>query len=286
MQRFAWLALLCSACNFSVKPATLSTTQPDDLAVAADVDLAGAPPDMALAPPGDMAMAPTPPDLLPAPSLCAALTGALCDGFESGSPASFWTPHQTRGSLAVDTNRAYRGTHSLHVHSDALNAGQSSDVRLGETMTFTGTGGAPPDVYVRAFFFVPAAPANAAQLLTALESSPPNAGVGINLDTGNLAAFDSVTNGYVKGTHALPLGRWSCVTWQIHLAQDATGSVSVYVDGTEIPELHTTGATESMNGAGTFSVGFSFFQPAAAQQATDAWVDEVAIGPNPITCTE
>lgn len=227
-----------------------------------------------------------PPDLY-VPSNCGGVTGALCDGFEAGGVAGFWTSTQQTGMLSIDTARAYRGASSLHVHNDAFAAtgGTGSDVRLSETTTL---GGSPPaDIYVRAFLFIPSLPANPVQLVTAVSSMTPYPGVGVNMDQGHVATYDSVSGGsYLSSSVAYPLDKWFCMQWHVHLAADATGYEQVFIDGQEVTAVHGSEPTEPAAGLDVISIGTSFYAPPNANQAFDLWVDEVEIGTSPIQCSD
>ena len=254
----------------------------DDCRVPAG-DLANGPP-LDLGAPADLS--PPPPDLGIVASRCAGVpSGFLCDGFESGL-AAFWMATQTNGTVTVDNTRAYRGTHSLRVHTDALAVNTSSDVRLHESMTLSAS---PADLYLRAFVYVPATSPNTFQLLQAVQNVTPYDGVGFSMDAqgGVAASFDSVTNGqYLRSVVALPLGRWFCLQWQAHLSTTTSGYERVFLDGTEVTSLRTSEPTEPSPALADVGVGAVFYQPAVANPATDVWLDEVEIGTAPIACTD
>jgi hypothetical protein len=228
-----------------------------------------------------------PPDLANVASKCAGVIGTLCDGFESGM-AAFWTPTQANGTLTVDTAHAYRGTHALKVHTDALLSPLiSSDVRLHESQTLT-AGLFPTDLHVRAFLYLPSTFPNSVQFLSAVQSASPYRGVGFMMDkSGDATTNDSVAGGsYVVSTKALPLGRWFCVQWHVHFAPDLAGYMRVFLDGVEVPALKTAEPTESLPPESEVGVGAGFYQPLVANPANDLWIDEVMIGTSQILCTD
>lgn len=241
-----------------------------DFAVAAD-----------LATPRDLA---APPDFATVLSKCAGVTGALCDGFENGF-ASFWSQTTLNGTLTVDSTRAYRGTHSLKVHTNALAAGMSSDVRLSETQSFTPF---PTDLYVRAFLWLPSTLPNPVQFFSSVQSVSPYYGVGFMMDkSGTATVNDSVTGGgYTASTTAMPLGGWTCVRWRVHFATDTTGYMRAFLDGSEVTALHVSEPTEPSPAESEASVGGVFYQPTVANPANDFWIDEVMIGSAPILCSD
>lgn len=228
---------------------------------------------------------PPPPDLAPALSKCP-LAGALCDGFEAGI-APFWTLHQRTGTLTADTTRFYRGNHSLHIHVDSVDAGaDNSDTRLSEQSTLSNQ---PADVYVRAFYYLPSPTVvNPVQLFSMNQLMTPFSGVGVVLQAdGTLAAFDTVSGQtFASSSTALPLDRWTCLTWHVHLDTNDLGVVEVALDGKPIAMLHLTQATQTTPAEGEVSVGALFVAPTMANPTTDVWIDEVAIGTAPIGCAD
>jgi hypothetical protein len=216
------------------------------------------------------------------PSKCSSLAAAQCQGFEDGALPATWTPHLTNGTLSVETTRAYRGNYSLHLHSSALTSGQSSEVRIATVQTFP----AGMSYYVRAFYYFSSTPTvGSAQLYSATETASPYAGVGVNLDSGNLAGFSSLTGGtYTRSSTVLPTNRWVCLEWQVLVANDASGTQHVWLDSTEIASLAKTGITNGSTAQTALSMSLSYYQPSVAVPATDAWVDEIAFGSTRIGC--
>jgi hypothetical protein len=226
-----------------------------------------------------------PPDLY-VPSNCDGVSGALCDGFESGI-AGFWMSTQTLGKLSIDSTRSYRGSSSLHVHNDPFTAdmGSGSDARLTETMTLNGT--TPPDLYLRAFMYLPATAPDPVQLVTAVQSVTPYLGVGIVMDQGDIATYDSVSGGiYLKSVTAIPRNQWFCLQWHAHLATDTTGYMQIFIDGQEVTAVRGSEPTEPSPSLAAISIGASFYNPPVDNPAFDLWVDEVEIGTSLIQCSD
>jgi hypothetical protein len=219
----------------------------------------------------------------PPPSRCSATTGLLCDGFESGSPDPRWSRSvDPQGSLAVDSTRAYRGTHSLHVHTDAIGAGAPSlTSRLVESETFPVT----PTFFVRAFVFLSAAPPEGSSVhLIDTSGAKTSGGVEFGASGGRVFVNDffQPTSFATSTSTIFPLNRWVCLETQIDQGS-ARGTVRVLLDGTEVTDARLTNAT--LAPLGNLSIGLDFYQPPALP-AFDAWFDEVIVAAEPTTCDQ
>jgi hypothetical protein len=227
------------------------------------------------------------PDMARTPSLCGTAPNTsvqLCEGFE-GTLHSAWATHMTDGALSYDDSMAYRGNSSMHIHGNPVTAGTTVDVRISESQTFTP---APTLVYVRAFFYVQAAPANAGTFYSVIQSASPYDGVSL-LDAagGTLAAGDSVNGGYTKSAAVVPLNQWFCLRWQVKVSTSASaGSVTTWVNSTDITALDANEPTEPAAGLAFLSVGFQTYDPSVANPAFDVWMDELIVNNAPVTCTQ
>jgi hypothetical protein len=222
-------------------------------------------------------------DAATTPSLCATAGVRLCESFES-TLGSAWSLLQMNGTATIDTSRAYRGTHALHMQGSAVNAGATIVTGIAETMTLETV---PPDIYVRAFYYIPAAPVNDEALFSMVETAAPNDGVGLfDRAGGAFATDDSVSPGeYTSATH-VPLNSWFCVEWHVHVATDDTGYVHIFVDDSEVADLEQSQATSPANGFGLLSVGAVFDSPTFPNPLSESWVDEVAVDNARIGCTK
>jgi hypothetical protein len=144
-------------------------------------------------------------------------------------------------------------------------------------------------MFVRAFYYIPSAPVNDVHLFSAIEASSPYLGVNlIDAAGGSLATGDSVAGGgYHKASMAAPpTDRWFCLEWQIHVAADSSGYLRVWLDGGEATDLGTAEPTNPPGGLSLVSVGYEFYNPAIANPAGDAWIDEVVVDAARIGCAQ
>jgi hypothetical protein len=240
------------------------------------MDAAAAPPDASVVGEADAPAS-------PAPSRCTATTGLLCDSFESGAPDPRWAPDvDAHGSLAVDPSRAYRGTHSLHVHTDAIGPGQASlTSRLEETTTFPVTS----TLFVRAFVFLSGSPPENSSLhLFDMSGEKTSGGV----EFGPSGEWVWINDFFLPGSSArststkFPLNRWVCLEAQVDQSS-SRGTARVLLDGTEITDARLSAAT--LAPLGHLAIGIDFYEPPALP-AYDAWFDEVLVAAEPTTCDQ
>jgi hypothetical protein len=214
------------------------------------------------------------------PSLCTTAGFLFCDGFEG--TLSAWVIDTSGGEASIDTTRAFRGTHSLHAHTDALTGGsmpfQKAYVDHLQTL--------PQTLFARAFLYIPSpyGSQSAAGVLNVFEPIPPYAGAEIDLlpNTNRLAynGFnDPSLNGNIASSAALTLDAWHCLEMEI----DGAGrAFHAYLDNVELADLaHDLAGTAPILGALQVGLGFS---QASAQAAADLWVDEVAVNGSRIGC--
>jgi hypothetical protein len=225
-------------------------------------------------------------DMAHPPTTCGTSTTSnvqLCEAFE-GSLSSAWSIHSSNGTVSYDTAKAYRGNSSLHFHGEDVPANTSVDLRISETETFAP---APTDVFARAWFYLSATPANAAELFSVIESPSPYDGDTVLIaNTGFFTTGDSVKNGaYTKSTTAAPLNQWFCVTFEVHVATDDTGLTAVGLNDTKIVALQVNQPTEPTdNPLGALSAGFEVYNPTAESIAFDVWMDELIVNNTPVSC--
>jgi hypothetical protein len=253
---------------------------------------ASAPPDLA-APPDALPFDTGLPDALPAdarpPDLAEPpCTAVLCEDFEAKSiNQARWALTQGNGTATLDAARAHRGLQSLHLHANAIQAGQLSiDVNL---KTTSGMATLHPDLYARAFFYLPSpAPAwgwwamqtadDAAQTFT------------------QLTVFDNLFLGYYDGpnvpssfqsaTVTMPTDRWVCVEWEVResVANDGgapAGELRAWIEGNEVTDLDETPVfTTSQK---SFAIGWYFYRPPALP-AADLWADDLILDGARIGC--
>jgi hypothetical protein len=207
-------------------------------------------------------------------SKCSGSTGfILCDGFEDGQLDARWTRYIDRGSAEVDATRAYRGTGSLLVHLD------SATGTAGHGTVYTPLAYPYPDLYVRAFVFVPALTSPLMALMTMVQRNSPYATMQLSFENGSFSVWDSLDNSHSTSVAPMATGQWLCLEWQVHYNY-TTGSTRVWLDGQQIL---------SGNGLITDPDPFYYYLriglEATTATATDVWVDELVADEQPIGCT-
>lgn len=230
---------------------------------------------------GGRDLAPAPTDAGPSPSLCG--SGAmvlLCDGFEAAAIDPQWTVSQRNGAVLLDATRAYRGTRSLHVHTDPSTGLMTPDASLHETRTFPLALGT---IYLRAWVYVKGPLPSTGSV--ALFNLVDNAAGGVEVDSmgGHLALNDNSkpTSASISVTR-WPSDRWFCL--QVALPQGAaTGTVSLFLDGSELQDARLSNATLTQIVAFYFGLQSAVPQPLPA---LDAWFDEIIVDDKPTTCAQ
>jgi hypothetical protein len=236
-------------------------------------DLGGAPPDLASA--VDLAS-----DLavLGAPRCSDAFM--LCEDFESGVVDALRWPTMLvagNGTLTVDNTRAARGTHSLHLHSNALASGASVTQMLGHVESAQ----LPSPMYVRLFVYLGEPPPGSDVNYAAVRTTNDSDGIKLVTYTDNFG-FDSwgAVSGMpsVTSSATMPVTSWACLEWKI--VTGTPGAMSGSLGDQPLPSMQAV----SWNVPPSFrevDIGVSLPGPATA---LDVWVDEVVIDKAPIGC--
>ena len=223
-------------------------------------------------------------------SHCGARPGMVfCDDFEAdapGAPPAPWTTTEgTATQVAVDgTNPASSGSKSVHVQPtsndyDTFLALHDTTVlpvsggklylrffiRLGQPMT------AGHNTFVRADLF--AAQGNGNNLLFSEDNQMIMESIG---GDGQSAMSNNsyYSDGNMIGAH-FNQGQWACV--EILLDHTAP-AIDVWVNGTEVPDLHST--AWKIDAYDYLRFGFEKY----AGPASDLWYDDIAFGTQPIGC--
>jgi hypothetical protein len=292
MRRLGALAVLCAACTTPsygdghLRCAATGAACPSGFYCAGDQhcwrngnapDLAGLALDA-----GDVDLAGVPADLA-TPSLCGSGAGVLlCDGFEAAAIDAQWTATQRNGSVTLDATRAYRGAQSLHAHTNASPPLllMPPDASLNEMRTFPVALGT---IYLRAWMYLKGPlPTNANIALFNLVDNA-SGGVEIDSEGGHPALNDnSMPNSFAASTSMFPTDRWFCL--QLSLPQGAaTGTVSLFVDGSEVKDARLGGA--AITPIVGLYLGIELYMPPMLP-ALDAWFDEIIVDDKPTTCAQ
>jgi hypothetical protein len=254
VERALALVLLCAGCSGDVV----------DILIPLD-----------LAPPADVL-----------PSLCSTAATALCDGFEGSSiDVPPWFPVEHSANVALDGQRAWRGRQSLHVTTHPRSDDPTAPgVRQGE---LTETSAVPlPDVYLRLWVYLPApAPAAGWRLAGFLQDPLPVLGPSLIVQPGATLAYSDTYDHVAESAAPLPVERWFCLEWQMHL-DAAAGQSHVWVDGQALAELDVSGATQPDPPVGRVSLGSLFFgdPPDSTEPVHELWLDEVIIDSRRVGC--
>jgi hypothetical protein len=218
-------------------------------------------------------------------SLCAGSAFALCDGFESGGiDSKTWTMASDNGggaTIVVDTVRAKRGTHSLHVHLPQGTSGQSAGARMFETQTFPALQKA---LYGRVFVYLLGAPPGKHTPFVAVEETSPDYHYygTEEKNGGQLYATQGgggIDEGFGSAT-VIAHDKWVCLEWYY----SGAGEVRTWLDGSEITDIHETGFLAASFTDVLLGLSDEDLSTVALAAGFDAWFDEVAIGQSPIGC--
>jgi hypothetical protein len=282
-----WLigATLISACSFHVtglpgvggNGGSDMSPPPDDDGVPGDdghapgdggsplADAGAHPADLALpTPPVDLSL---PPDLMPS---CMQPGIIFCEDFENASLPG-WAPAQFAGKVTLDQKHVLHGKNALRAHQDQSVFGASA-VLLRKVAYPS------PDIYVRAFLFAEAAPSTAA-VLRVQESQVPQLSLDLQVSPTNFLVRDGKTGVVEPSPVALVTGRWVCVQWRLHLAGDGYATVSV---DDSVPWKSAVADTAMNPPLDWLVVGL---RTDGANEASDVWIDELAVSAAPIGCS-
>jgi hypothetical protein len=217
-----------------------------------------------------------------ADSLCATAGMLFCDGFENGSGA--WTVGTTRGTVAIDSSRAFRGAHSLHAQTDAVTDNSQPMLGAGYGHVFTP---APPfPLFVRMFVYMPApVPPSVGAFVNVLQSIPPYAGMQLNVRPpgGYLGGtgYNGLDSDWSAANDVVPADAWTCVETEID--GPPSNIVHVFVSDVELTAMRE-GLPVNVPPLGLLQVGLAYYA-ANAQPAADLWIDEVAVDGTRVGCS-
>ena len=236
---------------------------------------------------------------------CADSGFALCEDFEgdAGYDHDAWTQYASNGTLAVETTRAARGTHALHIHTHApdVDGGTGANVGLRTVRGF------PPvrnTYFGRAFVWMAArSPTTHSTLFESggritdagvFDGSIPDGGLNVSqrfsISNHQLeASYDTsprppTTDYSRRSATAMPLDRWACLEW--HFKGD-TNELHFWLDGAELTDMTVLPSRVPTWFAPDWvrvNVGLQLYRPDAVSDF-DLWIDEVAINPTRVGCS-
>lgn len=205
-------------------------------------------------------------------------TGFVCDSLDGTQIDPRWTLDTNAGTITPDTTRVYRGTSSLHLHTDAISTGTTNPrAELLTSQGFPVTG----MIYARAwmYFASPMPGTPFAQMINFANT----AGVGISMGERNAYVVDNdyTTPQYVPSTTVmLPLDRWTCL--ELAIPSGISGTTHVYVDGAEVTDAAASQTNQPA--PDHIYLGIEWVATVTSQAAFDAWIDEIAIDTAPVPC--
>ena len=223
-------------------------------------------------------------------SHCGARPGMVfCDDFEAdapGAPPAPWTTTEgTATQVTVDgTTPAASGSKSVHVQPGSND--YDTFLALHDTAVLPVSGGklylrffirlaqpmtAGHNTFVRADLF--AAQGNGNNLLFSEDNQMIMESIG---GDGQSAMSNNAyySDGNMLGAH-FDQGQWACVEL---LLDHTTPAIDVWVNGTEVPDLHST--AWKIDAYDYLRFGFEKY----AGPASDLWYDDIAFGTQPIGC--
>jgi hypothetical protein len=221
-------------------------------------------------------------DLATPPSTCVSYTspGQLCESFESGGlNVGIWSTSPMNATTTVDTMRAYRGTHSLKVATQAVTAGTSVHGHIGES----GYLGTNNHMFVRAFYFISSLPFANTFATSSIASVTPS----VDIDVGGKAAgnFHVNTAGTAPksqtSTVLMPSDVWFCFEWEL---DQPNGTLTGWMNDGATPVLSQSGIT--MDALSGMDIGVSFYGPLVDEPAHTVWVDEIIVDSQRIGCAK
>jgi hypothetical protein len=222
------------------------------------------------------------------PSKCAGSPFAICEDFEAtavGAIPTGWTKEGAWGVAVAATEKA-RGAHSLQIQVGADNNGRGfinkTKAQLGD-LAIKHFGRIffklqkPPTKFVHWDFFHGGGPLG-----------------GVNNDvrwgftgTGTFFYLYNVQHspGGELGNNApdkLVIDTWTCAEWSLDSTVAGGGESQFWLNGTEVPSLHRTGAKAVIPVFNQFGIGWELFN--ATDSTSIAYIDEVVFDGARIGC--
>ncbi len=210
-------------------------------------------------------------DMVPVPTACTTehANALYCVDFDDPAYMPRSTP---TGQISVDRARSARGGASLHIHSLANGSALSGHVvsqSYGPRLQ-TGT------IYLRAFFYVPAAVV-LTDYVVLMEARGPGGKISFDLSPNTTAATN--VQGTVRSTPgAFVRDRWLCAELTIDIATNGRARLSI--DGQGIHDI-TNVNTLLVDGLDLTRAGAISSEKNAD---VDVWVDDFVVSRSPIGC--
>ena len=217
-------------------------------------------------------------DAGPDPTACDdTLVGAtFCDGFEADDGLAAWTMTTGNGGASVSrtTAVAFRGEAALLAQSTTAGGYMQLKHDFGPV-----TSG---ELWMRGYMLVPSAsPINHVDTFFLRSSTGPEYHGLVMTVTTELRPYlwvSELASAY-RAPDPLVRDGWTC--FEMHIAIGASGSTTLYVDGS-LAAMATGIDTSPSGGYSLFAVGITW--ASSTQGATQLYFDEVAMGPSRLPC--
>jgi hypothetical protein len=226
---------------------------------------------------------------LAGPSRCTGGGFTICEDFEAtavGAVPAGWTKEGTWAAVVSDVDKA-RGAHALQIQVGAANNQRGfllkTKAQLGDLAT---------KHYGRIFFKLQNPPTAFIHWDFFHGVGPFGAGVSNDVrwgftGTGSFTYLYNVQHmpGGELGNNApdrLVIDTWTCAEWLLDSTVAGGGESRLWINGTELPAMHRTGAQAQIPVFDRFGVGWELFN--ATDHGSIAYIDEVVFDAARIGC--
>lgn len=202
---------------------------------------------------------------------CVGAGVVFCDGFEDPPETRWDEVCQMAGTAVRDTTRHHGGASSLRVDIQA--SGQAAVVVNPFTL-------ADGELHMRAWFYVPSGPA--LEHLDVMNAfNPTSDSLSALVFQEALGVWSQPAGDGADGTTSMPRDVWACLELKVDL-DDVIGSMELSLGGVVMASFI---AADTLPDNGITDVAFGIPHSEGSQPAISIWVDDVAVGTQPIGCT-
>jgi hypothetical protein len=246
--------------------------------------VADLPPSHDLPPPADLSPIA---DLSHVTGLCPIAGTTLCEDWKVPYPTNNnWLLEVSNPPPAVTiasaATRPFYGTDSVHFNVQPF--GASVSFVQSDLQSFNLPSGS---FWVRAYIYLPSATLPQESYLLVMEDYGTNyANWHINIGDGTAVQFgDDIGSVSKTSASTYPTDRWFCLEWKIDQVATAGMSAShIYLDGTELADLAVTNASSHPLDANRLVLSTTYSGSSPRPNGTDAWYNQIAVGPSRIGC--
>jgi hypothetical protein len=211
--------------------------------------------------------------------------GKFCDDFESFTPGSapggMWTTHLEKGMLATDDKKAFSGARSVRFTHNGAPAAMFMELRQ-PVLPMAGN-----VVYGRLMYYLTKSPTGQYAHFEIVRGGGPLAGsteraqlntgaengkVVINYEPGDCTKYSKV---------AFPEKEWACYQWRF---DGAKNDIHMWINNTSVDDVPVAPAGKcwkAPTAVDTLHIGWESYHGNAP---VELWIDDVAVGDQPIPC--